>query len=252
MPRKAREKAYTGIYHVILRGNNKQIIFETVEDYEKFLELLKLYKEECGFKLFAYCLMDNHIHLLVGETKMELHSFIARIAGHYAKWYNFKYRRYGYLFQDRFKSEPVNDVPYFLTVFRYILQNPYKAKLVASIADYQWSSYHALKNIDSSFVDIYELLNCFQNKKECMKYLHEQEQAECMEYTSSKRLEDADAIAKVLEISGLDSVSQLQQIAMTKRNQIIRKILKHGIPVKQMARITGISTYIIKKIKNRR
>jgi len=124
MPRQARQKSESGIYHIMLRGINQQIIFEDEEDSEKFIETLKTYKAISGYKIFAYCLMGNHCHLLLKVEKEDLVLIFKRIAGSYVYWYNWKYYRRGHLFQDRFKSEPVEDDVYFLTVLRYIHQNP--------------------------------------------------------------------------------------------------------------------------------
>ena len=122
MPRSARKKSKTGIYHVMLRGINQQQIFEDNEDSEKFLQILKDCKAISEFKLYAYCLMGNHIHLLIHETEEPIEKFMKRIATRFVYWYNIKYQRVGHLFQDRFKSEPVEDDAYFLTVLRYIHQ----------------------------------------------------------------------------------------------------------------------------------
>lgn len=127
MPRTARIKSESGIYHIIMRGINRQILFEDEEDCTKFIQVLQRYKEICEYKLYAYCLMGNHLHLLMMEGKEPLETVMRKICGSYVFWYNKKYSRIGYLFQDRFKSEPVEDEAYLLTVFRYIFQNPLKA-----------------------------------------------------------------------------------------------------------------------------
>ena len=129
MPRQARRKSKSGIYHIMLRGINQQQIFEDSEDFEKILQILKDCKAVSEYKLFAYCLMGNHIHLLVQEDKEPIEQVMKRIATRFVYWYNIKYQRVGHLFQDRFKSEPVEDDTYFLTVLRYIHQNPMKAGL---------------------------------------------------------------------------------------------------------------------------
>ena len=85
--------------------------------------------------------MGNHIHLLIKPEKEPLEQVFKRIGGRYVYWYNVKYQRVGHLFQDRFKSEPVEDDSYFLTVIRYIHQNPVKAGLCKNIKDYKYSSY---------------------------------------------------------------------------------------------------------------
>ena len=114
MPRSARKKSSSGIYHVILRGINKQRIFEDDEDNLYFLEKLKTYKDISGYELYAYCLMSNHLHLLIKEGGDSLSIAFRRIGASFVYWYNRKYSRSGHLFQDRFKSEPVETDEYFL------------------------------------------------------------------------------------------------------------------------------------------
>ena len=117
------------IYHVILRGINQQIIFEDQHDHVQFISIMKHYKKLCGFKLYAYCLMDNHVHLLIEDADMPLDEIMKKIEVKFVRWYNRKYDRTGNLFQERYKSEPVNNTRYFQTVFRYIHQNPLHAGL---------------------------------------------------------------------------------------------------------------------------
>jgi len=85
--------------------------------------------------------MSNHIHLVLKEGEEDLGTVFKRIGASYVYWYNWKYNRSGHLFQDRFKSEPVEDDTYFLTVLRYIHQNPIKAGITGNISNYPWSSY---------------------------------------------------------------------------------------------------------------
>lgn len=109
MPRQARKKSDSGIYHIMMRGINRQIIFQDEEDYSKFLQTLERYKEKSGYKIYAYCLMGNHIHLLLKVDIEPLGQLMRRLCGSYVYWYNRKYQRIGYLFQDRFKSEVVEN-----------------------------------------------------------------------------------------------------------------------------------------------
>ena len=119
----------------MLRGINQQVIFEDNEDYVKFIEVLCKYKAVSGYKVFAYCLMTNHIHILLKEENEPIELIIKRVGGSYAYWYNWKYYRKGHLFQDRYRSEPVENDSYFLTVLRYIHQNPVKANIVKNAVD---------------------------------------------------------------------------------------------------------------------
>ena len=127
MARQARVVSGTGIYHVMMRGINRQNIFEDEEDYTRFLELLLQMvcpvddnghplPSRCTF--YAYCLMTNHVHLLIRDGAESLAAVIKRIGVSYAQYYNKKYIHFGHLFQDRFKSEPVNDNGYFFTLLR--------------------------------------------------------------------------------------------------------------------------------------
>ena len=145
MVRQLRKQSATGIHHVMLRGINRQRIFEDSEDYRMFIHYLYKIakpKTDSGQPLpayatfYAYCLMDNHVHLLIREGSEPLSSSIKRIAAAYARYYNTKYEHYGHLFQDRFKSEPVNDEAYFFTLFRYIHQNPVAAGLTKDVVSY--------------------------------------------------------------------------------------------------------------------
>ncbi|MBS3976315.1 MAG: transposase [Syntrophomonadaceae bacterium] len=88
VPRRAREKSNSGIYHIFLRGINRQNIFEDGEDNQKFLDALQRYKEICGYSLYAYCLMGNHVHLLLQVGIQPLAQFMRRICGSYVYWYN--------------------------------------------------------------------------------------------------------------------------------------------------------------------
>lgn len=130
MPRKARKKSPTGTYHIVLRGINKQTIFEDDEDKHQLLKTIVKYKRISGFELYAYCLMDNHVHLFLKEVN-ELSQYMKRICSSYVYWYNMKYDRCGHLFQERFHSEDVDDPSYFLKVLRYIHQNPSKGRVGA-------------------------------------------------------------------------------------------------------------------------
>ena len=142
MARKPRTQSSTGIHHIMLRGINKQTIFQDKEDSYKFLKILSQTKEKLNFDVFAYCIMSNHVHLLIKEKDNTIGQIIRTIASKFATWYNTKYERVGYLFQDRFKSEAVETNEYFLTVIRYIHQNPVKAGLCKTVGEYEFSSYN--------------------------------------------------------------------------------------------------------------
>ncbi len=107
MPRRARLKSASGIYHIMLRGANKQEIFHDDEDCRYFLTTIKRYKVISGMDIYGWCLMNNHVHLLLKEGQEEIATTMKRIGVTYVYHYNCKYKTVGHLFQDRFKSENV-------------------------------------------------------------------------------------------------------------------------------------------------
>ena len=241
MPRKARVKSDLCIEHVILRGVNQQIIFEDENDYVQFISILKFYKKACRFKLYAYCLMNNHIHLLLEHTTVELEIIMKKIEVKFVKWYNQKYQRIGNLFQDRYKSEPVNDMRYFQTVFRYIHQNPLHAGMEKELGRYPWSSYRSYANSDNSFIDIEKILSLFSNHAECMDYLQTTSEEKCMEHNSTIRLSDIEALQIIQKKTPCKSPADFQRLDLITRNHYLSQLYHTGISIRQLSRLTGIS-----------
>lgn len=140
MPRQARQLSESGLYHVMLRGVNRDAIFLEDADCERFLQALAEVKEASGCRVLAYCLMHNHVHLVLRAGDEPIGAIVKRLGVRYAGWFNHKYGRVGHLFQDRFKSLPVDDDAYLVTLLRYVWNNPVAAGLVAVPEDYRWSS----------------------------------------------------------------------------------------------------------------
>ena len=249
MARQVRKKSETGIYHVIFRGINKQNIFEDDEDREKFLGTLKYYKRLCNYLLYGYCLMDNHIHLLIKEKDETISQVVKRISASYVSWYNEKYGRCGHLFQERFKSEVVESEEYFLIVLRYIHQNPVKAGITQNVNNYLWSSYQKYYE-RPGLTDIDFALDTFSNVREkaislFRTYNDEKNRDECLDYQTRIAKSDEEVMLCLNEL-GIKSISQLQQMNKTERDTVIRSIkAEDNITVRQLARITGISKSVI-------
>ena len=244
MPRQARRKSESGIYHIMLRGINQQQIFEDEEDGFRFLETLSKYKEQCGYEIYAYCLMGNHVHILLKEGKENLTLVLKRIAGSYVYWYNWKYRRCGHLFQDRFKSEPVEDDAYFLTVIRYIHQNPIKAGICKNIDGYKFSSYNEYIN-KPNLVNVDFCLGII-DKEQFIEFNNEFNDDICLDIRDNDfRLTDDEALKIIWKICKCKSVSDFQKLDKIKRNYYIEKLYKHGLSIRQISRLTGLSRKII-------
>jgi putative transposase len=142
MPRGPRIVLDNACYHIINRGNQKQRVFKENPDFEKYLEIMKSYKYRFRFKLFGYCLMPNHIHLIIQPRLPEdLARLMQSLTQTYTVWFNKKYGGAGRVWQGRFKSMVINRDNYFIDCINYVEVNPVRARLVTTPADYLWSSY---------------------------------------------------------------------------------------------------------------
>ena len=168
MPRIARYLLNTSFFHVMVQGINKEEIFIETTDKEKYLDLISQYKGTHEVTILAYCIMNNHTHILIYcESAEKLSAFMHRINVSYAQYYNTKHSRVGYVFRDRFLSEPIYDERYLYTCINYIHVNPLEAEIVEKAENYIYSSYNDYINkrgitkdeIFRKFVDVenYEL-----------------------------------------------------------------------------------------------
>jgi len=143
MNRKARCSYENGFFHVMVQGINKKYIFEKSIDKEEYLSLLLKYKEKFKIILLAYCIMDNHAHLLIYTNEIyEMSKYMRLVNSIFAKDYNRANSRVGYVFRDRFNSQYIDDKEYLLKCLRYIHMNPVKAKMVDKPEEYIFSSYN--------------------------------------------------------------------------------------------------------------
>lgn len=143
MARKPRLHYPGAMYHVILRGNDKQDVFFDPNDRRSFYALLADGVERFGHRIHAFCLMTNHVHLAVQVAQVPLSKIVQNLAFRYARWINGRYHRVGHLFQGRYNAKLVDADCYLLQLVRYIHMNPVSANLVADPASYPWSSHRA-------------------------------------------------------------------------------------------------------------
>lgn len=251
MPRKPRILAASSIYHIVIRGLDRQIMFENAKDYLKYLEILDLYKSECKFELYAYCLMSNHVHLLLKTGAFSLETIFRKINTHYACWFNMKYQRTGHLQQERYYSEPVEDANYFLNVIRYIHRNPANAGLEAKPgASYPWSSIYEYMNDDYKLINSNEVFSIHE-KENILDYQAEGCNNECLDIDKApRRLPDDVAKEIICSIAGIENTISFQETELKKRNAFIKEFHKQGISVRQINRLTGISKGVIQRALN--
>ncbi len=182
-----------------------------------------------------------------------------RVAVSYAYYFNRKYSRYGHLFQDRFKSEPVNDLTYFVVLMRYIHQNPVKAEIVADIANYRWSSWHEYASsnpplppvcaVQSVFERINQqvLLELISSPLEMFEDPLDKEE----EKTASHHVCDSEARDILRKLCPDSNICVIKTLRRKERNSIIESALEQGVGVRQLARLTGISFAIIQRINEK-
>lgn len=175
MPRQVRIKGEYSVYHIIQRGNKRKNLFLSDADRLKFIDTLQKTREKYNFAVYAYCLMSNHVHLLIDDNGNDVSAIIKSINISYAQYFNRIYRRCGHLFQDRFRSELINDDGYLLEVSRYIHNNPVKAGIVREPSDYPWSSFNIYLGKDQ---DIEGLIN----RTRILRYFSDNELKATKEY----------------------------------------------------------------------
>ena len=142
MPRISRILIENAYYHVISRGNQKQKVFASEQDYFCYLGLLRKYKSKFHIRIYGYCLMPNHVHLVLQPQDTDrLSAFMKGINQSYALHFNLKYEKCGHLWQGRFKSMVIGQDCYLVDCIEYVEMNPVRANLVKTARDYQWSSY---------------------------------------------------------------------------------------------------------------
>ncbi len=250
MPRRARQISSTKIYHVVIKGAGRELMFEEKEDYEKYLDILRHYKSTLKFELYAYCLMSNHVHLLIHTQEASINSIFRHINTKYAIWFNMKYNRTGSIQDGRYFSEPVEDYSYFINALKYIHFNPVKAGLEASPGEkYPWSSYHEYLRPSSDIIgtdylykvigtpDVFKILHCLAPSDDCLEV-----------DKVRRRIPDDVAQRIIYDISKCSTSTEFQNLSISDRNKYIREIHNKGVSIRQLNRLTGISRGIIERL----
>jgi len=256
LPRQAREQCDSGVYHVVLRGINRQDIFYDDEDYRRFLETLAKKKSEKQYEVYGYCLMGNHVHLLLRENTDPIARIMSRIGTSYAWWYNRKYDRSGHVFQGRYGSECVEDDAYLLTVIRYIHNNPVKANFVKAPEDYRWSSihtYYGSRDYPYGITESDYILGIMNEKKtEAIKafraFMQQENEDQCLDNQIKVRKTDEEVKAEIEDLMNGEPIGKLPGLEKAKRQEILQQIKRsEGVTQRQIARVTGISQNIVFK-----
>ncbi len=263
MPRKPREKSPHDLYHIVFRGTNKQVLFESKYDYMRFLEYMQRAKEQIGFELHAYCLMSNHIHMLIKIQNENLSKLAHSISTPYAHFYNLKYSRTGSLFESRFGSIPIMTTQQYMKTIRYIHQNPVHASLISNqdAHKYPWSSLKEFKKFSKKYTmeqnEVKASYICNpETVMDCFKSIeffsfHKLISNECSYEHDFHRLTDQEAMDIIRNRLGhtVEFLKDGQKMDIKSRNEFLLEIKKLKVSNTQISRLTGIGRNIIQRIK---
>nr|WP_306798619.1 transposase [Oceanobacillus saliphilus] len=244
----------------MLRGANKEEIFHDDVDCLRFMVTIEKYKIKSGMKVYAWCLMGNHVHFLVKEGNEDISITMKRIGVSFVSYYNWKYDTVGHLFQDWFRSENVETDLSLVKVARYIHQNPVKAGIVNRPDEWIWSSCHSYYSEAEAanagnLLDINFILGKFSTDltiaKEKFKEFNEENNHDdrlndSFDYRS--RLTDEEAKLRIKNLLDKIEIAQVKSLPKSKRNEVLRKVKEiEGLSQRQAARILGISPSLVFK-----
>lgn len=253
MPRIKRQPSATNTYHVVIKGADRQLLFEETKDYQKYLDILEYFKHECQYELFAYCLMSNHVHLLIrhcNDTPLE--TIFRRINTTYAVWYNMKYDRTGFVQNGRYYSEPIETETALLNVLRYIHFNPFNAGLEKLPGTtYPWSSFHEYKMKTNSLTNTNLVFSIVSDYDSFIRLHETHATVENIFFDIDQiRKRTPDDVAKdiIYNVSRCATSTEFQKLSITERNRVIEEIHKRGVSIRQINRLTGTPRGVVERI----
>ena len=246
MPRRARVKSESGFYHVIAKGSGGQNLFEGPYDYRAFLELLAKACEKGDVRVLAYCLMSNHVHLLFEDFEGHLGEVMKSVLTGYAQRFNKLGDRVGHVFQQRFKSQPIEDEGYLLRAIRYIHNNPAKAGICAA-KDYPWSSYREYVGVPV-LVDTTLALELCGGVEGFVAFSATEDEAG-YRFHERTRLSNAEAQQLAARILGDIALTDLKAMERGRRNALLFELKDAGLSISQIQRLTGIGRSVIARAK---
>jgi REP element-mobilizing transposase RayT len=257
MPRKPRRSSSSGIYHVMIRGNEKKDIFLDHKDKNKIIRVLKSVNTDDAFNLYAYCIMNNHAHFVIKECNDDISKIMKKINTSYASYYNRKYNRIGHVFQDRFKSEPVEDERYLLQVIRYVHNNPVKAEMVSNPENYPWSSYSQYLSVgegQDDFISIMQILELFGKSKESaiLKFIEFTSRNDEKEFLDVQDKSDGSESINLVVARYLER-NHISRDNLSKSREIRDKLLlilraEYGFSIRAIEKETGINRNTIQRV----
>ena len=245
MARKPRKQSSTDIYHVTMRGNGRRAIFEDNADRNTYIGLLREAVQKYDVDLLAWCLMNNHVHILVRCQFNDLSKCFHLIGTSYAAHYNGRHGHIGSLFQDRFASQPIESESHLLAAIRYIHLNPLEAGC-GTPEEWIWSSYSQYCG-ESGICDSNFVRSAFGSVVEFISFCAPESDSEslCRLENPQRRLGDGEANKVAVERYGEHYADAIAQMFPEDRNTALRDLKHAGLSIRQIERLTGIGRGII-------
>ena len=250
MSRKPRQKSQTGLYHITMRGNGKQLLFEDDEDRRRILSLIRSSIARFNIRLIAWCLMGNHVHLVLSDPDDNLSEAMHLVMSCYATWYNRRHGHVGHVFQDRFSSASISSEEYLLDAIRYVHFNPQKAG-ICPYDVYRWSSHldYAERDPDIATVDLALARFAFPRICDYLAFMDASNGAVVRPPTGGRIGEDEalDVGASLIRSFGLSELSAVKALDKSKRNEVLAAMREAGLSIRQIQRLTGVGEWSIRK-----
>ena len=250
MSRKPRQKSQTGLYHITMRGNGKQLLFEDDEDRRRILSLIRSSIARFNIRLIAWCLMGNHVHLVLSDSDDNMSEAMHLVMSCYATSYNRRHGHVGHVFQDRFSSASISSEEYLLDAIRYVHLNPQKAGICPYDA-YRWSSHldYVERDPDIATVDLALVRLAFPRVRDYQAFMDASNGVVVRPPTGGRIDEDEalDVGLSLIRPFGLNELSDVKALDKVKRNEIMAAMRRAGLSIRQIQRLTGVGEWSIRK-----
>lgn len=241
MPYPPRKQSEGDVYHVITRGVGQQIIFEDDEDFSYFFKTLVSQAQKYEVEIWAWCLMSNHVHLLLRAPIETISKFMQQTKSSYAVYFNKQHGRNGALFQGRFTSVPIETDEQLITAVRYIHLNPTEA---GEDLSYKWSSYIGYFKRKEIASDGKELVSSLFNGPKGFAQLHESGEKPSSGIPR-RRIEEDEALKIAKQIIAPLSLYDIDSLKKSERNEYIARMKAAGLSVRQISRFTSVGHNIV-------
>lgn len=253
MARLPRRDSGTGYFHVVVRGNNREFVFELNRQKRSYDNLLRKYQTEFNMELASWCYMNNHVHLLIGGSSVDLSKYMKMVNQKFTCRYHRGHSTSGHIFQGRYYCSPIDDRVYLRCVIRYIHNNPVSAGIVKKSHEYSWSSYNDFlkTNRDKNLEKVFDLFKTIDNYIEYHKEYDFNNYSDNKEDVQRYRSQIIERIKKKYlirnDISSLDKIIENSEL---KRKLVLALSELSWISNKEISVITKIPMYSVRKIRN--